>query len=193
MSRGARWVWLVLIVFGACSTINVSRDYDTTANFSALRTYKIDTGKIVRSKGETDRRDSLLDKRIRAALNSELQSKGLEPADEPDVLVYYTIGTVQVVSAQPAWGFGSWYGQWGGWGRRWYAPGYWAYPGWGYQTYWLNQYPETQLLIEIVDARTNDLLWRAETEASGDDRDAKRLGEVIGKALEEFPPSADKG
>lgn len=188
MSRSAWCVWLLAVFIAACSNITVNRDWDTTTDFGALTTYRIDTGTIVRKGGETDRRDSLLDKRLRAALDATLQAKGLRPSDTPDVLVYYTVGTVIVSTWQPTWAFGSWYGQWGGWGRRWYAPGYWAYPGWGYQTYYLNQYPETRVVLELVDAKSSDLLWRAEVEASGDKRDDERLREVVEKAFEEYPP-----
>src|SRR5262245_4528596 len=79
-------VFLAFVVVAACATtssgMDVTFDYDTGANFAALKSYSWmpPTGNAVS--------DELLVKRIKTTVDSQLQAKGPMPADaNPDFLI----------------------------------------------------------------------------------------------------------
>ena len=74
---------LALIFFiASCSSIRVTTDYDTTADFSKYKTFAF------YKKGIDKAEISDLDKRrILKAIESEMLAKGFTKSDEPDLLV----------------------------------------------------------------------------------------------------------
>jgi Domain of unknown function (DUF4136) len=112
--------------------------------------------------------------------NAQLMKRGLQPADSsPDVFVTFFLQatggsrTVTTSSPDPWWGPG--YG--------WYASPTWV-------TTTVENYLQGMLVLDIVDARTSNLLWRAYCSEKIDDfrkRD-KDIKSVVKKALERFPP-----
>jgi hypothetical protein len=144
--RAAMNVFLLALVCAACTRVSVSTDYDHTANFGALHTYAWRPGK---QQGMADPRydSSLIDRRVRAAVERVLASKGYTPAaagTPPDFLVGYHVVVRQKTSVQT---IDHYYGyRVGGWG------------GWP-QTY-SHDYDEGTLLIDIIDPQTMKLLWR---------------------------------
>ncbi|MBK7294132.1 MAG: DUF4136 domain-containing protein [Holophagaceae bacterium] len=77
---------LSLLLLGACSSYNVTYDYDVTASYGRYKTFDYYT-----SKKGTGGTTSLMDKRVRAAVEKELQAKGfsMETKADPDFLVTY--------------------------------------------------------------------------------------------------------
>jgi hypothetical protein len=112
--------------------------------------------------------------------NVQLMKRGFQPADsDPDVFITFllhgqtTSRSVTTLSSDPWWGSGyGWYGS---------AP---------WTTTEIESYLQGTLVIDIVDARTTKLLWRA---YCGDQiRDMrkrdKNITAAVKKALERFPP-----
>ncbi|MBS1767263.1 MAG: DUF4136 domain-containing protein [Acidobacteria bacterium] len=169
-----------LLLLTACAN-SVKYDYDVSQDFSRYKTFDLYApGR--QGKGERNG-DSLMDKRIRAAVAAELQTKGFsrEEAADPDFLVAcYPIFRTRHYRTTTHVGFG------GGW----YRP-------WGYRVgtsfSQVHPYREGSLVIEIVDARTNQLVWQGSDEGvlTGLD-DPERANDAVASAVKEtlakFPP-----
>ena len=76
MIRNQSWCLLVVaIAIAACASPKVGFDYDSSANFSAYRTYEWMPG-AQETTGDKRVDNSLVDSRIRAAVGSRLREKG---------------------------------------------------------------------------------------------------------------------
>lgn len=164
---------LVIIPTLACSTMTVRADHDSQNDFV---TY--DSFAIFERQGKEKKQPQMspiVDRRIGAAMAAELEGKGFDStsAREADFLVtFYTAVRRQVVVHHTGWY---------GW-RRW---------GWHGGTRWVNSYPEGSLVIDIIDRRDRQLVWRGVGEGAftstnpSDDKVAKR----VVKILRTFPPT----
>jgi hypothetical protein len=180
--RSIKLTLLLFILAAAvgCSTVyDVQFDYDTKTEFANLRTYN---WLPVPEKADIDSLDVM---RVQKAVNSEMQAKGLELAsDNPDFLIAEHLGKKDKVSIRN-WGYD--YSPYGG-----YWGGYWG-PG-GVSTF---QYEEGSLILDFVDPKTKNLIWRGSAKAEVDDartpekREAL-INEAVQKILKNFPPPASK-
>jgi hypothetical protein len=76
-----------LLLAVGCATLDVDTDYDPAVDFSALRTFDWFPGPDA-----PDETLTLTLKRLRSAVTSQLQAKGLSPAsDRPDFLIRVTV------------------------------------------------------------------------------------------------------
>ena len=110
----------------------------------------------------------------------------------------YGVGLDRVYSASGyGYGFGYPYGY--GFGYRYgfrrsfFGYGGYGYPygGYGYGSHGVvTTYTEGTLVIDIIDAGTNELVWRgsAVSPMSDETYDAKDINKAVEKILEEFPP-----
>jgi hypothetical protein len=163
---------VVIVPILACSSMTVRADHDSRHDFS---TY--DAFAIFERQGKEKNRPQMspiVDRRIGAAMAAELEAKGLDStsAREADFLVtFYTAVRRRVVIQHTGWY---------GW-RRW---------GWHGGTRWVNSYPEGTLVIDIIDRRDRQLVWRGVGEGAftntnpSDEKVAKR----VAKILSSFPP-----
>jgi hypothetical protein len=183
-----RTVCLLLIlgwVLPACNAFKVQTDHDSTADFSAFKTFAFAGLTEANRGGIYD--NTLTHKRIESAVVRELTAKGLRQVglDEPqDLLVHYWIsvldkqrlentGTTVGVARGPRGGYG--------WGA-----GY----GGGVTTY---EYKEGTLILDLIQPRQKQLVWRATIVGTLQDstKDNVELGnEAIAKAFESYPPPA---
>ena len=182
-----RIAWLALAAAAAllaCSGIRVTTDYDTSADFSEVRSYAWFDD---RSGVQGDRADvtSLLDRRVRSAVDAELQRKGIALVDRSaaKVLITYHLGVetkLDVDTINSGYGYGR-YGGYGGINT----------------TTTVREYQEGTLLIDMIDPSSKQLMWRGSGQArirqtsSPEDRE-KRVAEAVKQILEKFPP-AEKG
>ena len=159
----------------------MNQDYDTSANFAAYKTYMwieqptAPTGDA-RSAVQSN---TLLDKRIKASVDAELAAKGMVPATEnPDAYLVYYVGVDQKIDVQD-WGYSYPRYPYGGW-----------YGGGGVDVY---EYKEGTLIVDIVDAKTQQLVWRGtatktiDEGASPEQREAN-LNEVVRQMFAQYPP-----
>jgi hypothetical protein len=168
-----------LAVVGCAPSISVKEDYDREADFTAFHKYDwihvpTDAAGSVQA---ALARNSLLDKRIKASVNGELAKKGYaQNAENPDFFVMYHTGTESKVDVTD-WGYGYGYG------------GYWG--GGGVDVY---QYTEGTLLLDIIDAKSKQLVWRGMAQGTIDpdapaERREQRLNEAVTRMLATFPPT----
>ena len=160
-----------------------SFDFDKTANFAAFKTYAHKDGTKV---GQP-----LIDDRIIAAIDAEMAAKGFTKSESnPDVfVVYHTAFDKQQDISTYSSGYA------GGYGRY----------GWGYGGGWAGGTSTTQvrdilvgtLVIDIADAKKNQLAWRGmgvkevDTQAKPEKRD-KSINEAVKKIFKNYPPKVKK-
>ena len=165
-----------LLVAPACSTLKVSTDYDRTVDFAAYRTYGwIDTQEI---------RNTLLKKRVMAAVDEELQGKGLvlkQDGSDLEVAIHPRFSSeVMVNTYSTGWGYSSGWGGWGGVGA-------------GGTTSTVREVPVGTLIVDLVDTRRKELVWRGtatspiDSEASAEERQ-EMVNDAIRKLFEDYPP-----
>ena len=111
--------------------------------------------------------------------NAELMKRGLQPDDHaPDVFVSFLIQATPETRTTTNTIFEAWYGT----GYGWYSPGAVTRTG-------VENLIDGMLVIDVVNARTLKLMWRAHCSDRIDDvrnRD-KDIRKVVRKALERFP------
>jgi hypothetical protein len=190
-TRGTKVVWtkwwaavLPVAALAGCATTQVKTDWDKQTNFAQYRTFAVQAGKVVAAPGTVeaaDRQpDTLVLSRIDTALKNDLVSKGLSPVDKnPDLIVTYTAGArtkEQVVSNWDTFGWGS-------------------NPDWGhgpmYNDVWIEQYPQATLVIDVLDASTKKVIFRAVAKADDRNiRNPKFIQAAVDKALAKYPALA---
>lgn len=163
-----------------CSSISVSRDYDSTADFSALKTYawKYD---VQPKTGHARVDNDLVDQRVRDAVDAELSSKGFLKAPESgaDFLVAYFIEYKQRISGN-TWTFGVGSGFYDGFG------------GVGINTA-ISDYDEGYLTLDIIDRKTSKTIWRgvgrrSSYESSNPEKVTRIINKSTSRILKDFPP-----
>ena len=180
MSRPAILFLLMGVMLGvACSTVSVSYDYDQDADFTKYQTYAWmpEPQASPADARAALQRNQLLDKRIQSAVNAQLPGKGLRlDADAPDLLLVYHTGVEEKVHVTDS---GHRFG------RR--------YRGWGGRNVTVTQYQEGTLIIDLVDARTNQLVFRTTGQAVLKDSPTpeemdEQVKEAVTKMFEGYPP-----
>ena len=143
----------IIVLAAACAAAQpkIRSDYDSSANFSQYRTYGIMPG-AGRSPTGGDY-STLIAQRIEAAVSREMEARGYTRSATPDLLVNFsvTVQNIQKVSSVPTAGppaYNYRYGAYRGW------------PTYSYET-WVREYEEGTLLIDIVDASRQQLVWEA--------------------------------
>jgi hypothetical protein len=181
---------LVLLMFGAVGAVvaqDVRYDFDKNKDFSKFRTYK-----WVPIKG-ADQPDELTSKKLTAAVDAELATKGLTrtDSDAADLYIGYqtAVGTEkQFTSYNTGWGYGS------GWGGGWYGNG-------GMST--STTYGSTstvyigQLDLSMYDPADKQIVWRGNASKTLDpkakpEKKEKNIGKAVQKLLKNYPPPIKK-
>ena len=149
---------------------DVKVDYNHSTNFNTIKTY---------SWAEVHTSNSIWDARVKDAVNKELAAKGwVQVPTGGDVALV----AVRKVSVQQAYdttyaGFG---------GRRWGG-------GMGDSISTVDNYKVGTLIVNIFDAPSRQLIWRAtsDTDLAGNpDKNAKNLDSDIDKMFKKFPVKA---
>ena len=191
-SRSAS-LFLVIALVGGCSGIQVSQDYDLSTNFNAYRTFAWAPEPTQKS-GDVVIDSPFMDRRIRTAIETTLESKGYPKAagGRPDFLVTYQLVVktqVEIDTVGPAFGWGVYpYGYWG-----------YPYPYWGgidYTTF-INQYEVGTLLVDFTDAKTHQLFWRGIGsrriyQQQTPEKSTERVNRTVGEILAQYPPVPGK-
>lgn len=156
----------------SCSSVRVNADYDKKANFSAYKSYAYFKSGI--DKAEISDLDK---KRILYAIDDAMAVKGFSKSDSPDVLISIFTKEREIVDVYQNYGLG-----WGwGWGPSW---------GMGYSR--TTTTPEGTLFIDIIDAKTKELVWQGQGTGyltTNTDKKEERIKEFVSRILEQYPPS----
>ncbi len=169
------YVVLAIILLSCSSQIVVRTDYDREINLRQYKSYNWLPTKDIESKNQPLYYNELTDKRIKKAVDLQLVGKSiLKDSLTPSLRVHYHIIVDNRASIRPA-NYGYAYGQ-----------------------YWMrNQmdsysYREGTLIIDLMDAKTNNLVWRGWASSVLNDNDIDlsetKITEAVFKILQQFPP-----
>jgi Domain of unknown function (DUF4136) len=163
---------LGIALLGGAATLNaqVKTDYDHNANFASYKTYswiKVQSG------------DSLWDGRIQQDVDAQLAAKGWTKVDSNgDAAVSAFRSTQNQQSLETFYnGFG------GGW--RWRGGGM------GISTTTTEVTKVGNLVVDVFDAHTHNLLWRGQDSqdlSSNADKNIQKLQKDINSMFKHFPP-----
>jgi hypothetical protein len=153
--------------------MTVQADHDLQHDFNADSSFA-----LFERKGKEPRRPQMspiVDQRISSTIAAQLETKGFESTSprNADLLVTFYTAVRQRVMVHHS----GWYG----W-RRW---------GWHGGTRWVNSYPEGTLVIDIIDRRDRQLVWRGVGEGAftrmnpSDEKVAKKVARILAT----FPPA----
>ena len=168
---------LLLFVLVSCSSVSVNYDYDKKVDFKKFKTYAFLKSGI--DKAEISDLDK---KRILRSIDEAMVIKGFSKSETPDMLISIFTKENQRVDVYNQNGFG--------WGWNW-SP-FWGM-GIGYST--VATTPEGTLFIDVLDAKTKELVWQGEGTGyltkNTDEKDA-RIKEFVDKILAQYPPGSSK-
>jgi osmotically-inducible protein OsmY len=155
----------------------VSYDFSKSANFASFKTYAMKDGTKVGQQ--------LIDDRIASAIEAAMAAKGFtKAASNPDVFVVYHVAfdkekDISTYSSGYAGGYGPYGWGWGG--------------GMGTTTTQVRDILIGTLVIDMADAKANQLVWRGmgvkevDTQAKPDKRD-KSITNAVNKIFKNYPP-----
>ena len=176
-SRLPLYGFILAALAGGCVAPNIGYDYDRSANFSRYHTYAwVSSGQ----EATRDRRldSSLVNSRIRTAVDAQLRAKGyLASLDgRPDFFVTYRAGMKDMMKGAAT--------------QRYIGD---RAHGTFTTVSDIQPYNEGTLVIDVVDANTQQLVWQAFVKAeldqslSPEERDA-RVNAAVRAMLAHFPP-----
>lgn len=157
---------LVLLALVGCASAQVATDYDKAADFSGYRTYAWITG--------TQAANPLIEQRIKTAVDRHLAARGLtKVTDSPDLQVATHASTsVQQQVSVDSFGYG------------------YAGAGWGGTMVNVRNVDVGTLLLDLVDASSQQLVWRGmATDVVGHSVSQEKVDRAVGKMLSSFPPA----
>jgi hypothetical protein len=173
------------ILIAACgSSLQVTSDYDKSANFTQYKTFSLYKGERMDAISELNSR------RITEAIRNEMVQKGFQETDtNPDLLV----NPVAILKDRTSVSANTNYYGYGGV----YRPYYWG-TGVGVSSstsYDVYHYKEGSLIIDVVEASSKKLIWQGvgnkEIDAKAKDPDAK-IRAAVTSIMKSFPPGASK-
>jgi hypothetical protein len=166
-------ILLFALVLVSCGSLKTTVDYDKSVDFGKYKTYGFS------AEANQLPVNDLVRKRIFDAIHSALQSKGLKEAEKPNLLVDLGVKTEEKHSVN----MGGFYG------RRW---GF----GTGFSTTQVNttNYTEGTLVINLVDAAKQELVWMGSGTATVTEKSIQqdKIEAAVAKILARFPPAPKK-
>jgi len=163
----------------SCSNVKSSYDYDSAIDFTTLKTYQWDT----QPSAAFSNANPLIAKRIVKAIEDNLKRKGLTKSKVADIKISYQMNFEKKLSSSNI--FGGVGMSVGGYNRGSVSISS------GNQ---IRETTEGTLMIDMVSASRNSLIWRSTTTKPVSGRDAspeeseKRIGQLIFSVFEGFPP-----
>lgn len=163
----------LLIALTACSSVSTSYDYDTAVDFARFRSFA-----LLPTPDSNADVSELAYKRLAQAIESQLIAKGLtRQDDDPDLRVAIQVGSrtrVQVTDMG-------------------YRYGAYEYGYFGPRDVDVYQYEEGMLIVDLVDARSDALVWRGRAtralpSSPSPERSTELVNEVVAKLFEPYPP-----
>lgn len=158
----------------SCSPFQVRSDYAETANFNSYKTYKLRIDDLKLNDIDKDR--------VLNEVSKQLQQKGLQPGDNPDLIINVKASHQKVTDIQTNVG-----GYWG-WGRPWGM-------GMGMGRTWSSNYNEGGLVIDMIDAGNQKLVWQGIGKGISVDAPKtkqRQIPEIVAEIMANYPPQKGK-
>ena len=162
---------LFIATLASCSSVNVNADYDKNASFSNYKTYA-----YMKNNLDNIAISDFDKKRILNAIDEVMATKGFTKSENPDIIINIFTKERERVDIYQNYGV-----------------------GWGWNPYWgmgmnysnVSTTPEGTLFIDLIDAKTKELIWQGEGTGyltkNTEKKDA-RIKEFVAKILAQYPP-----
>jgi hypothetical protein len=192
---------LILFAVTAGFAMSVKSDYEKNFNFTQLRTFAFKTDRASNDPLSTN---TLEAGRIQNALAAQLEANGFTQATgSPDFIVAFYSRSKEKTQVQStgSGGFGPGFGP--GFGRFGFGRGF----GWGYGVpglarwrygygpdIWTSNYTQGCVMADIIEARTNDLVWRGKVTdtVNGVGQSEKQTDQAAKDLVKQFMKDARK-
>lgn len=164
------FIILLSLFVTSCGTVQVSTDYDRSANFATYKTYSF------HQKGLDKLKVNDLDKnRLIAAIDAQMAAKGFTKVNtDADLVVNLLTSSKEQISVNNNnWEYGPY--------------GYYA----GYYGNSVSSYQAGTIVLDIVDDKRNVLVWQgvgSDLNLSNISAKAERIPKAIEEILAKFPP-----
>ncbi|MFD1144286.1 DUF4136 domain-containing protein [Larkinella insperata] len=135
----------MLGLLASCApSINVKHDYDPKVNVRQFSTFRVEADQ--RRNADPIAGSNLNQRRIADAIEKSMQAKGYKPVvgGEADLVIRFFSDSKDRQQVQSN---NTWSPYW-----MWYNP--------GYNNVYTRQYEENRVVINVYDARTNDIIWQ---------------------------------
>ncbi|KQR92603.1 hypothetical protein ASG01_11910 [Chryseobacterium sp. Leaf180] len=163
------------LILSSCSPFRVKSDYAQTANFTSYKTYKLRIDDLKLNDIDKDR--------VLNELSKQLQMKGLSSTGSPDLIINVKANHKKVTDINNTSPGGMW--GWGG-GFGW---------GMGMNRTWTSNYNEGAIIVDMIDARTNKLVWQGVGSGISVDRPKakqKQIPQIVTEIMANYPPDMKK-
>lgn len=156
---------LVVVVGCAATTFDVLSRHDENYDFKGKRTYKWleipANERLPTTVADYQRSDRIM----RESIDRELQDRGFKVADSPDYHITYWVQVKERIATGD-------YGSTGAWDPNWYV----------------GRYEKGGVVIDVIDAHSNELVWRGTALADfRPGKGEKLVDEAVARILDEFP------
>lgn len=177
---------LSLLVLAGCQTNRALQDYDSSRDFPAYRSWNWQEPAVQYRPNDPRIQSDLMDQRIRQAVSSQLDQRGLRPAQGPapgdlKVQAYYIVENRQ---QQITTNYG---GGWGGyWGGPWVSPAYFETRNVDYRV--------ATVQVDMFDGHDGKLVWRGSSEYTlgngtlTPSQHSDNVYKAVAKVLANYPP-----
>jgi len=173
-----------LFMFSCGPSLKVTSDYDKSIDFQQYKSFSLD-------KSNDSARQSVSSfnqERITNAVRSEMIKKSFQESSSPDLIVHTAVimKDMQSVTANTNYyGYGGYYRPYG-WGGGMST---------AHTTYDVQNYKDGSLIIDVVDTKTQKLVWEGvgnkQIDKPSKDLD-KAISDAIASIMESFPPGKKK-
>lgn len=181
----------ILLISGCAPSVEVTTDYDQSANFSHYQTFSFYQDQPPEPREASANFTTSLDQYLRNAIRQSLTDQGLRfDTANPDLRVAYDVAVNTETEPDPdrsnAPGFDAGSSHWRGYH---YDYGFNRFP----ITYRkISQYKEGTVMVDLIDPDTNELVWRGVGEAAIDMTggiDQEKIDKIVSNILKKYPPS----
>ena len=167
----------------SCTTVRRSFDYERETDYSNFKTFNW-LPLSNDENGKSTVKNTMIDKRLKRALKEQLELRGYTfEVGSPDLLIAYHAPVREIKNAVSA-------------NHNYVHFGYFhhihsfhtAFPFCG--DYYVDSYDEATLIIDIIDSKENELIWRGwrSVPVYGPSLSEKRIQKAVEKILDNFPP-----
>lgn len=159
----------------SCSPFQVRSDYAQSANFSSYKTYKLRIDDLKINDIDKDR--------VLNELSKQLQAKGLQSGENPDLIINVKANHKKITEINSSNPYGMY-----GWG----GPFGW---GVGMNRTWTSNYNEGAVIVDMIDAQTQKLVWQGIGSGISVDRPKtkeKQIPQIMEEIMANYPPEMKK-
>jgi len=175
-----------LVVATGCAGQRVTTDYSPATSFTRYKTFALVAPPDTAA-------EQLLDQRVRSAVQTQLDTKGLTQADRESADLYVGYGVVDkthtnVYTYDNGWGWGG-----GRWGWRFHRFGV-AWPMTAHRQ--IETYTDGSVVVNLVDAKTKQVVWEGEANevlslpVANPLSATKEIDAAVGKLFAKYPPQS---